>query len=51
MLSLTLLWPFASRLFHFGPLHLDDLVVAAGAGAFLLVFLEGLKFVWQKRSA
>jgi Ca2+-transporting ATPase len=50
MLSLTLLWPFASGLFHFGPLHLDDLVVAAGAGAFLLVFLEGLKFIWRKRS-
>ena len=29
MLSLTLLWPFASGLFRFGPLHLDDLGIDA----------------------
>ena len=32
MLSLTLLWPFASDLFRFGPLHLDDLALTVGAG-------------------
>ena len=43
MLSLTLLWPFARGLFRFGPLHLDDLALALGAGVFVLVFLELLK--------
>ncbi len=43
MLSLTLLWPFASGLFRFGPLHLNDLAVTLGAGIFVLVFLEYLK--------
>ena len=30
MLGLTLLWPFASDLFRFGPLHLDDLALTLG---------------------
>ncbi len=42
-LGLTLLWPFASGLFRFGPLHLDDLALALGAGAAVLVILELLK--------
>ena len=37
MLGLTLLWPFASGLFRFGPLHLDDLAVTLGAGVLVLV--------------
>ena len=40
MLSLTLLWPFASNLFHFGPLHLDDLALTVGAGVLVLSFLN-----------
>ena len=40
LLGLTLLWPFASGLFRFGPLHLDDLVLTLGAGIVLLVVLE-----------
>ena len=43
MLSLTLLWPFASDLFRFGPLHLDDLALTLGAGVLVLVVLEVLK--------
>ena len=43
MLSLTLLWPFASDLFRFGPLHADDLALTFGAGVLVLVFLELLK--------
>ena len=43
MLSLTLLWPFASGLFRFGPLHLNDLAVTLGAGILVLLFLEFLK--------
>jgi Ca2+-transporting ATPase len=49
MLSLTLLWPFLSGLFRFGPLHLDDLTVTLGAGIVLLVLLELLKPIWRAR--
>lgn len=46
VLSLTLLWPFASKLFHFGPLHWDDLAQPLGAGVLVLVLLELLKPLW-----
>ncbi len=49
MLGLTLLWPFASGLFRFGPLHLDDLALTLGAGVLVLVFLEFLKPLWRER--
>jgi Ca2+-transporting ATPase len=49
MLSLTLLWPFASGLFRFGPLHIDDLALTLGAGAVVLAFLEILKPLWRER--
>jgi Ca2+-transporting ATPase len=49
MLGLTLLWPFASSLFRFGPLHLDDLAVTLGAGVMVLLFLEILKPLWRKK--
>ena len=49
MLSLTLLWPFASGLFRFGPLHLDDLALTLGAGVLVLVSLELLKPLWRKQ--
>jgi Ca2+-transporting ATPase len=49
MLSLTLLWPFASGLFRFGPLHIDDLALTLGAGALVLTFLEILKPLWFKQ--
>jgi P-type Ca2+ transporter type 2C len=49
MLGLTLLWPFASDLFRFGPLHWDDLAVTLAAGAFVLVVLEVLKPIWRAR--
>jgi Ca2+-transporting ATPase len=49
MLSLTLLWPFATGLFRFGPLHLDDLVLTLGAGILVLVFLDLIKPLWRKR--
>ena len=47
MLGLTLLWPFASSLFHFGPLHVDDLALTFGAGALVLAALELLKPRWR----
>ena len=43
MLGLTLLWPFASGLFRFGPLHVDDLALTLAAGIVVLVVLEVLK--------
>ncbi|TPL12876.1 cation-translocating P-type ATPase [Mesorhizobium sp. B2-4-11] len=43
----TLLWPFASGLFQFGPLHLDDLSMTLAAGAAVLVCLEFLKHFWR----
>jgi Ca2+-transporting ATPase len=49
MLSLTLLWPFASGLFRFGPLHADDLALTLGAGVLVLVVLDALKPVWRER--
>ena len=42
-LGMTLLWPFASSLFRFGPLHLDDLAITLGAGTLLLIVLEFTK--------
>lgn len=43
ILALTLLWPFANRLFAFGPLHADDLALTLGAGVATLLVLEMLK--------
>ncbi len=43
MLGATLWWPFALTLFHFEALPVNCLVLAAGAGALVLVSLEGLK--------
>ena len=48
-LCLTLLWPYARELFRFGPLHADDLMLAVGAGAIVLILLDALKPLWRKR--
>ena len=50
MLGLTLLWPFASGLFRFGPLHWDDLALTFAAGAAVLIVLEVMKPIWLARS-
>ncbi|MDO9439786.1 MAG: cation-translocating P-type ATPase [Beijerinckiaceae bacterium] len=47
MLGATLLIPFISRLFRFGPLHADDLILTVGAGVIVLVVLEVLKPLWR----
>ncbi|EHH12723.1 ATPase [Mesorhizobium amorphae] len=44
----TLVWPLASGLFQFGPLHLDDLAVTFAAGLAVLVCLEILKHFWRE---
>jgi len=49
MLALTLLWPLATDLFRFGPLHVDDLSVTIGAGVIVLAALEFLKPHWRAR--
>jgi P-type Ca2+ transporter type 2C len=47
ILATALLWPPASTLFRFGPLHADDLTVTLGVGLVLLVMLELLKSLWS----
>ena len=49
VLAVALLWPPASSLFRFGPLHLDDLMVTLGAGLLVLTVLELLKPLWSRR--
>ena len=49
VLATTLLWPPASSLFRFGPLHADDLLVTLGAGLLVLIVLESLKPLWARR--
>ena len=49
ILGLTLLWPFASDLFRFGPLHLNDLAFTLFAGVLVFVSLELLKPLWRAR--
>ncbi|WP_063684578.1 cation-translocating P-type ATPase [Bradyrhizobium stylosanthis] len=49
VLATTLLWPPASSLFRFGPLHADDLLVTLGAGLLVLIVLEALKPLWARR--
>jgi len=51
MLGLTLWWSVARRLFHFGPLHADDLALTFAAGAVVLAVLEALKPRWRSRPA
>ena len=40
VLATALYWPPAQALFHFGPLHLDDLLLCLAAGAALIGLLE-----------
>jgi Ca2+-transporting ATPase len=46
ILGSTLFLPFMRDLFHFGPLHIDDVALTLGAGAVVLLVLEMLKR-WQ----
>jgi hypothetical protein len=43
----SLVWPAASALFRFGPLHWDDLGLALAAGGTMLIILELLKPLWR----
>jgi P-type Ca2+ transporter type 2C len=49
LLAVVLFVPFAQRLFHFAPLHLEDLAICAGAGAASVLWFEALKrFRWWR---
>lgn len=48
VLTLALTWPPAMALFRFGPLHLDDLAVSAGAGVAVLIVMELVKPLWRR---
>jgi Ca2+-transporting ATPase len=50
VLTLSLLVPAVRGLFNFGPLHGDDLGLALGAAATVLVVLELIKTRWRARS-
>ena len=49
ILALALLWPFANKLFAFGPLHADDLALTLGAGVMALLVPEMLKSLLRPR--
>jgi Ca2+-transporting ATPase len=51
LLALTLSWPAASQLFHFGPLHWVDLLLALGGGVVVLIGLESLKWAMRRNPA
>ncbi len=46
LLVTAIYWPPARSLFHFGPLHWNDLLVCAIAGIASLLILEALKSRW-----
>ena len=48
VLTVALTWPPAMTLFRFGPFHLHDLAVSAGAGLSLLLLMELIKPFWRK---
>jgi Ca2+-transporting ATPase len=49
LLIAAVTWPPAERLFRFGPLHADDLLVTLAAGIAVLVAVEWLKPIWRRR--
>ena len=49
LLLLSVTWPPAERLFHFGPLHFDDLAITLAGGLLVLVLLDWLKPLFRTR--
>lgn len=45
IMGLALIWPPAARLFSFGPLHTDDLLLSAAAAGGLFLLMEVFKLV------
>ncbi len=50
LLAAAVFVPFVRRLFHFAPLHLNDLLLSLGAGAVCVLWFEGLKRVRRHSS-
>ena len=48
-LALAVLVPFVRRLFHFAPLHLNDLLLSLGAGLLCVLWFEVVKWLWRVR--
>ena len=48
LLAVVLFVPFAQRLFHFAPVHADDLVLSVAAAPICLLWFEALKRVRQR---
>ena len=48
LLTLIVAWSPSRALFHFGPLHGDDLAVCLGAGVAILVVLDAVKPLWRR---
>jgi len=48
IMAASLLVPSLNVLFHFGPLHWDDLALALGAGLTVFLLLELMKPLWRK---
>jgi Ca2+-transporting ATPase len=51
VLGLSLGWQALRDLFHFGPLHPDDLGVTLAAGIATFAVLEALKRLWRRQLA
>ena len=51
LLVLVLFAPFAQQLFHFAPLHADDLLLSLGAGLACVLWFEALKQFQRRRHA
>lgn len=49
IMAASLMVPSLGKLFRFGPLHWDDLVLALGASVAVLVVLELLKPLWRRQ--
>ena len=49
ILAAVLIWRAGRDLFHFGPLHADDLTLVAGVVASVVIVLEVLKPFWRER--
>jgi P-type Ca2+ transporter type 2C len=49
LFAITLRWPPARRLFHFGEFHDHDILIAGGVGLALLLILEHMKLIYLAR--
>jgi Ca2+-transporting ATPase len=49
LLGLVIYVPFLSNLFHFGPVHPDDLAISISAGAVSILWFEVVKYLGRRR--